>query len=371
MRIREFLTARGWPEPVYADSGNGAHLLYYLPVLDLERAGRLVKRCLKALDARFSDAVVRVDTSTANASGLCKLYGTMAQKGDPTSERPHRVSQILEEPEKPTPVSLDALEALASEASDSVLQATDHGNREARPRQLSGKNSFGLQQWIERYGLDVQQPDPWKGGTRWIFRICPWNIEHRNKSAYIVQFANGAIAAGCHHNGCRGKDWHALRDLVEPGWQSDSGNRGTVSPTANMEWEPPIPFDQFNLPPFPTEVFPDWLRRFVESEATATQTPPDLSSMLVLSVIAAACAKRVRIQVKQGYQEPLNIFTVTALPPGNRKSSVFGRIVKPLEDYERDEARRTGCEIAQKQAVRKIKESKLNKIQEQAVSGRG
>jgi phage/plasmid-associated DNA primase len=35
-----------------------------------------------------------------------------------------------------------------------------------------------------------------------------------------VQFASGAIAAGCHHNGCHGNNWHALRDLYEPGWQT-------------------------------------------------------------------------------------------------------------------------------------------------------
>jgi hypothetical protein len=33
-----------------------------------------------------------------------------------------------------------------------------------------------------------------------------------------VQFASGAIAAGCHHNGCAGNDWEALRRLYEPGW---------------------------------------------------------------------------------------------------------------------------------------------------------
>ena len=93
IRIREFLTARGWPEPVYADSGNGAHLLYYLPVLDLQRVGQLVEECLKALDARFSNSAVKVDPSTANASRLCKLYGTMARKGDPTPGRPHRIAR--------------------------------------------------------------------------------------------------------------------------------------------------------------------------------------------------------------------------------------------------------------------------------------
>src|SRR5206468_1717626 len=36
--------------------------------------------------------------------------------------------------------------------------------------------------------------------------------------------ANGAIAAGCHHSGCQGKDWHALRDAVEPGWRDRRGS---------------------------------------------------------------------------------------------------------------------------------------------------
>jgi hypothetical protein len=55
LSIREFLQGRGWPEPIYGDSGNGGHLLYRLPALNLKRAGDLVKRCLQALSARFSD----------------------------------------------------------------------------------------------------------------------------------------------------------------------------------------------------------------------------------------------------------------------------------------------------------------------------
>ena len=98
--------------------------------------------------------------------------------------------------------------------------------------------------------------------------------------------------------------------------------------------------------------------------------PPDLVSMLALSVVATASAKRVRIEIKPGYQEPLNIFTVTALPPGNRKSAVFTHVVRPVEHYEREEARRTGLEMARTQAARKIKESKLKKVQEKAASAK-
>jgi hypothetical protein len=46
-----------------------------------------------------------------------------------------------------------------------------------------------------------------------VFDTCPWNPEHTDRSAYVVQSASGAVAAGCHHNGCGGKDWAALREL--------------------------------------------------------------------------------------------------------------------------------------------------------------
>lgn len=237
--------------------------------MELDRARVLVEGCLRVLDARFSDSVVKVGTSTCNASRICKLYGTRARKGDPTPERPHRVASILEEPEKLTPVPLEALEALDAEADADRSHST--ANREQKVGSRSSHH-LNLQQWINEHGLDVEPPLPWKGGTRWIFPICPWNSEHRYRSAYIVQFANGAIAAGCHHNGCRGRDWQALRDLLEPGWRTQRGQDNPELP-CNPEWETPIPFDQFNLPPFPTEVFPGWLRAFVEAEATATQTP--------------------------------------------------------------------------------------------------
>jgi hypothetical protein len=56
-----------------------------------------------------------------------------------------------------------------------------------------------------------------------VFRICPWNSAHTNQSAYIVQLASGAIAAGCHHASCAEKGWHDLRDTVEPGWRERRG----------------------------------------------------------------------------------------------------------------------------------------------------
>lgn len=92
--LRAYLRAQGWPEPLLADSGNGAHLLYRvdLPADD----GGLVEQALAALAFRFSDALVTVDQKNFNPARIWKLYGTLAAKGDPTPERPHRLSRLVE-----------------------------------------------------------------------------------------------------------------------------------------------------------------------------------------------------------------------------------------------------------------------------------
>jgi hypothetical protein len=95
--VARHLCDQGWTEPIVADSGNGGHLLFRIdrPVDD----GGVVERCLKVLDARFSDSAVTIDMKVLNPSRIWKLYGTAACKGDHIPERPHRMSRILSAPE--------------------------------------------------------------------------------------------------------------------------------------------------------------------------------------------------------------------------------------------------------------------------------
>ena len=69
----------------------------------------MVKRCLRALAARFNTDLVAVDEGMYNASRICKVYGTTARKGDNTEDRPHRVSRILEAPSSLVPVPIELL----------------------------------------------------------------------------------------------------------------------------------------------------------------------------------------------------------------------------------------------------------------------
>jgi hypothetical protein len=90
--------AKEWGWPIIGDSGNGAHLLYDIDLSNDLDSLRFVSGALAELDRRYSDDMVKIDVTTANASRIWKAYGTVARKGDSIPGRPHRLSRILEVP---------------------------------------------------------------------------------------------------------------------------------------------------------------------------------------------------------------------------------------------------------------------------------
>lgn len=110
----------------------------------------------------------------------------------------------------------------------------------------------------------------------------------------------------------------------------------TTQVSAPDEWEAPAPFFNFELPDFPADALPSWLRSFVESLSSSTQTPLDLAALMSLAVSSAAVARNVRVEAREGWEEPLNIFVAIALPPANRKSQVVSDVTKPLYEFERE-----------------------------------
>lgn len=198
----------GWPEPILADSGNGAHLLYRIDLPNDEASTDLVEFALKALDALFSDEKVKVDTKNYNAARIWKAYGTWTRKGANVAERPWRKSQVLQVPGDIQTVSAGLLEELGW----GFKQKEQH-ERYSKPS--DGKIDLG--QWLASKGLDVVKTKAAHGGGQmFILDRCPWDSSHTDRSAWAVQFPSGAIAAGCHHDGCSGKGWRDLRRIYEP-----------------------------------------------------------------------------------------------------------------------------------------------------------
>ena len=206
--IRDGLSSLGWPDPIMTDSGNGAQLMYRidLPATD----GGLVQKCTNAF-ALASDDAVSIDTSVHNPARIWRLPGTMNCKGDSIPERPHRMARILEEPQDIVSVSREQMQDIVSHQSeDTQTDVPDDEWKHTMP-------AFDLDSWIVQYCPELGSPQPWKGGRKWIFPVCPFNEAHTNKSAVLIQEPSGAVAFKCHHNGCSGNDWRALRELREPG----------------------------------------------------------------------------------------------------------------------------------------------------------
>ncbi|MGO0063496.1 hypothetical protein ACTID9_26430 [Brevibacillus fluminis] len=216
-QVEAALRGQEWPAPVLADSGNGAHLLYYIDLPNTHESTELVKKVLQALDLQFSTDQVQIDTTTYNAARICKLYGTIACKGDNTQDRPHRLSLILNCPEELVPVSVEQLQTVANQ-----VPTVKEPQKKAK-KAAANRSNFDLESWLAEHEIDVALKSPWQNkATKYVLETCPWNEAHTNRSAFIVQFDSGGIAAGCHHNSCSHHTWETLRDSLEPDWRQTS-----------------------------------------------------------------------------------------------------------------------------------------------------
>ena len=169
-RLVSDLTARGWPAPILADSGNGFHARYKVD-LAADDDG-LVERVLKAAAAMFSDDRVKIDSSLSNPSRIIKLYGTMSRKGDSTPLRPHRPTQVLSIPSDFTVVPVELLEAFAAEAEPALPPPKPGSANDSTPGCVSAEAR--ARAYVFAPG-NVRQTDPPWGNLRRL------RLTHRNR----------------------------------------------------------------------------------------------------------------------------------------------------------------------------------------------
>jgi hypothetical protein len=96
--IRDFLQTRGWPDPVYVDSGNNWQLLYRIDLPNDKLSQQLLSRALKTLGEKFDTDRVKIDRAVHDAKRICKIPGTMVRKGIATPERPWRQARCMSIP---------------------------------------------------------------------------------------------------------------------------------------------------------------------------------------------------------------------------------------------------------------------------------
>jgi hypothetical protein len=114
------------------------------------------------------------------------------------------------------------------------------------------------------------------------------------------------------------------RVLAELGYHLHDTNTGRFDAD-------PIPLNaQVPIPAFPVDALPDPISAMVTAVAEFTQTDPAMAGTVAISVLSACNGGHAEIEVRGGWREPLNTFSVNIAYPGERKSPVQALMVAPL-----------------------------------------
>lgn len=206
-KVYVYLKSEGFEEPIKAFSGNGYHLLYKISLQNTPERTKLIERCLKALSVMFSTDDVKVDTANFNPSRICKLYGTLAQKGRNSEDRPHRMARIDGEIKDLKITPLAYLEKLAAEVEEEPIRPATYNSY--------APAEFDIVDWMNSHGLQytVKAGD---GYTKYILDECPFDSNHKAPDSMIIRQHSGAIGFKCLHDSCSDKKWQDVRKLFEP-----------------------------------------------------------------------------------------------------------------------------------------------------------
>lgn len=131
-------------------------------------------------------------------------------------------------------------------------------------------------------------------------------------------------------------------------------------------WNEPILFESLETPEIPSHWLPGIFGEFAESLAQASETPSALSVMTILGVLSTALSGYCAVSPKTGWIEPINIYTLIALPPANHKSLVVRACTQPLWHWEKEQKKQREHEIKRQRAARKTEERILENLRMKA-----
>lgn len=136
-----------------------------------------------------------------------------------------------------------------------------------------------------------------------------------------------------------------------------------LSAVANSEeWPTPQPL-MAARPPFPVECLPSWACDFALALAEAVQVPLDLAGVGVLSAMATAIRGRTILDVTPDWRELLTLYTITALPSGERKSPVFTALTRPIWHWLSSENDRMKVDVAINESSRRVLRKRVDGLE--------
>ncbi len=224
--FRVFLSERGI-QTIFADSGNGYHLLARIDMLASQESTALVSAILAAAYVKYSTCKcdpknpkncgkVMIDKSLSNPSRILKAYGTVARKGSHTAERPWRLSRVIDAP-KCEVVPEQSLRVLLKElggevsASGTVMPAADGAWEGMTPEQM--------ETLLAEKGIERGNRIAYKNGFKWQLAECVFHAHHESPDSFIALERSGLRYFNCSHPTCEGhrggkEGWAKFKEQV-------------------------------------------------------------------------------------------------------------------------------------------------------------
>lgn len=152
--------------------------------------------------------------------------------------------------------------------------------------------------------------------------------------------------------------------LAADRWGLGLDNQGDMP----EEWPEPVAFTGHNVPLLNLQALPPVLGDFCRELAEEKQVPAELVLSNVLAVLATAAQARYVVRVRDGFTEPLNLYTICPLDPANRKSAVVEAVTAPLRDWEAWIAEKMAPAVREAQSQRQTLEKFIEKKRSLAAS---
>lgn len=211
-RMMSALAGLGWPAPVVACSGNGAHLAYRVLLPASSDIRDMLTTLYRGLAQDFSTAAVDFDVTVRNPSRIWRLYGSQNRKGHACTERPHRLA-VATLPHRWELVTQRKIELLAAHyARTQAGQVNAAGARREFFRGLGDYRTLDAVAWFLTHSAYRR---PLGGGKHAV--VCPWLSEHSTTSSgldtstVIWEGGSNWPTFHCSHAHCQGR---AIRDVL-------------------------------------------------------------------------------------------------------------------------------------------------------------
>jgi replicative DNA helicase len=128
------------------------------------------------------------------------------------------------------------------------------------------------------------------------------------------------------------------------------------------DWPTPQPL-MAPRPPFPVDCLPKWAGDFALALSEAVQVPLDLAGVGVLSAMATAIRGRTILDVTPDWRELLTLYTITALPSGERKSPVFSALTRPIWHWLSAENDRLKADVSMNESLRRALRKRIEGLE--------